>query len=273
MVINFTTVFILVFVILSVIVFILFLIFKIFEKLFGQKFNKKAAVSVMQDKAGEENLPKHRIADNSIGINFENKKELKETSKDAVTKEKVKEEKSIQEGLAKLKTDDSEKKETLESKMPSRTENQERFPTPEAVLNMEGGQQDLPYMAQGFEKNGVVDASHTLPTQKIPENKSTDSSMFQGKPEVSRIKLAQELRADPKIWQASRQVGLNMSPVERAKLVKQVFSSAYGMNISKTDLRQGIRKLNQKMLGTKDLGEHAKIRKEIKFFKKIGGIK
>jgi hypothetical protein len=68
-------------------------------------------------------------------------------------------------------------------------------------------------------------------------------------------------------------VGLNLSPVERAKLVKEVFSPVLGSNISKTDLKLSIKKLNQKMLGTQDSAEHAKIRKEIKFFKKIGGIK
>jgi hypothetical protein len=96
--------------------------------------------------------------------------------------------------------------------------------------------------------------------------------MFGGKGEISRRTLEHELRYDPKIWKASRQAGLTLSREERAKLVKETFSSAYGRNISKTDLKWGIRKLNQKMLGTKDTAEHAKIRKEIKFFKKIGGI-
>ena len=102
--------------------------------------------------------------------------------------------------------------------------------------------------------------------------KPDSASMFGGKGEISRRTLEHELRYDPKIWKASRQAGLTLSREERAKLVKETFSSAYGRNISKTDLKWGIRKLNQKMLGTKDTAEHAKIRKEIKFFKKIGGI-
>ena len=81
------------------------------------------------------------------------------------------------------------------------------------------------------------------------------------------------MKIDPKVWQAARQAGLELSPIERAKLVKEVFSPALGVNISKADLKLSIRKLNQKMLSSKDSGEHAKIRKEIKFFKKIGGIK
>jgi len=116
-------------------------------------------------------------------------------------------------------------------------------------------------------------SNYQIPGSKTKDNKTGDQSIFKGQKEVSRIKLEYELRKDPKIWQASKQVGLNMSPAERAKLVKQVFSSALGRNISKTDLNQSIKKLNQKMLDTKDQTQHAKIRKEIKFFKKIGGIK
>ncbi len=101
----------------------------------------------------------------------------------------------------------------------------------------------------------------------------TDSSIFAGKSEVSRIELRQKLRMDPKVWMAGKQVGLTLNPIERAKLEKEVFSQAYGRNISKTDLRGGIKKLNQKMLSAKNLAEKAKIRDKIEFFKKIGGVK
>ena len=63
-----------------------------------------------------------------------------------------------------------------------------------------------------------------------------------------------------------------MSPIERVKLEKEVFSQALGRNISKTDLKWGVKKLNQKMLNAKDISEKGKLRKEIKFLKKIGGI-
>ncbi len=104
-------------------------------------------------------------------------------------------------------------------------------------------------------------------------SKNTDSSiMFKGRPEVSKMKLEYEMKSDPNLWKASKQVGLTLNREERAKLIKETFSSAYGRNISKSDLRWGIKKLNQKMLSAKDPAEHAKIRKEINFFKKIGGI-
>ena len=115
--------------------------------------------------------------------------------------------------------------------------------------------------------------SAKLPIYKNEEPIRNDQSIFDGKTEVSRIKLEHELRTDADVWKAAKAVGLTMSPVERSKLVKQVFSSAYGRNISKTDLKSGIKKLNQKMLSAKDSTEHEKIRKEMKFFKKIGGIK
>lgn len=118
-----------------------------------------------------------------------------------------------------------------------------------------------------------IEVPKKIVQQKPQQNKTTDSSaMFKDSPEVSRMKLENKMRTDPKIWQAEKQAGLTLSPVERAKLVKEVFSPVYGRNISKGDLKNSVRKLNQKMLGTKDPAEHAKIRKEINFFKKIGGI-
>lgn len=105
-------------------------------------------------------------------------------------------------------------------------------------------------------------------------NGQKDESIFGGQPEVSRMQLENKMRTDPKIWKAARDSKLNISPVERAKLVKEVFSQTYGRNISKTDLKWGIKKLNQKLVDSKDKpAEHEKIRKEIQFFKKIGGIK
>ena len=130
----------------------------------------------------------------------------------------------------------------------------------------------------------VDDTIHVLPiahsnnlgkeSDKSDKIENTDSSiLFSHESEVSRIKLEHELRADSKVWQAEKQAGLNLSPLERAELVKEVFSPILGRNISKKDLQVSVKKLNQKLIGTKDSSQHAKIRKEIKFFKKIGGIK
>jgi len=116
----------------------------------------------------------------------------------------------------------------------------------------------------------VIKNKNIVSGKKKPETPD-DNSIFGGKSEVSRMELRQKLRSS-NVYQAQRGVGLNLSQIERAKLEKEVFSQSMGRNISKTDLKWGVKKLNQKMLGTKDPAEHAKIRKEIKFFKKIGGI-
>ncbi len=103
---------------------------------------------------------------------------------------------------------------------------------------------------------------------------NNDSSIFGEGEEILRRKLEYKMRRDPKIWQASRLAGLNLSPTERSKLVKEVFSSDLGQNISKKDLNVTLRKLGRKLIDAKDKPAlHEKIRKEIKFFKRIGGVK
>ena len=122
-------------------------------------------------------------------------------------------------------------------------------------------------------RENVLEVKPESPVMKVDKVNNNDASTFDGKPEISRIKLEHEMRKDPKIWEAAKEVGLEMGQAERSKLIKEVFPRVYGRNISKTDVKWGIKKLNQKMLGAKNPEEHAKIRKEIKFFKKIGGIK
>lgn len=119
----------------------------------------------------------------------------------------------------------------------------------------------------------ITKAKKAFAPKQERAHQQQDSSIFGGKKEVSRASLRQKLRTDPKIWQAQTQAGLNLTPMERVKLEKEVFSEALGSNISKTDLKWGIQKLNQKYLNAKDPAEKAKLRKEIKFVKKIGGIK
>jgi hypothetical protein len=126
-----------------------------------------------------------------------------------------------------------------------------------------GGQQKVP---------GQPDVIK-MPSSQAQQAKLAETVFFGKDKEVSRIKLENRLRKDEKIWKATKQEGLNLSQAERAKLVKEVFSPVYGRNISKKDLVLSVKKLNQKLVGTKDAGQHAKLRKEIKFFKKVGGIK
>jgi hypothetical protein len=99
-----------------------------------------------------------------------------------------------------------------------------------------------------------------------------DSSIFGGKSEISRSELREKLE-DPRLGKVERGFGLNLSAVQRANLEKEVFSSSLGGNISRSDLKQGIKKLNEKLANTKNSTEHAKLRREVKFIKRIGGIK
>ena len=169
----------------------------------------------------------------------------------AISTQKVEEnKKDIAEGLNKLKSNSIAAGGTLQSKMPLSAEN----------INNDRQEIKIP---KAEEKLG----------EKIKQSKNEDRSIFGGKSEISRLDLKGKLRKDPNVWKAERQAGLTLSPLERVKLEKEVFSQAYGRNISKTDLKWGIKKLGQKLVDAKNAAEHEKIRKEIKFFKKIGGIK
>lgn len=124
-----------------------------------------------------------------------------------------------------------------------------------------------------FEKSQALgDAGGKTRREKLSVAKA-DESIFGGKEEISRINLRQKMRADPKIWREQKKAGLNLNYIERAKLEKEIFPSVLGGNISKTDLKWGVKKLGQKMLSTTDPKQHEKLRKEIKFLRKIGGIK
>ncbi len=268
------------------------------------EFGIKESTNQLQDNKEAEKRPSEYPSipkQQAIGVNLNiAEKKSEEEQKTSVKSYKEKEEKGITEGLSKLKSGGSAGGDTLESKMPSRTGGQEeddkfkpiKIPTPKRLapsnitpevkyggtptgeINSKLRGQPLTYEKE----SGINSAAGSL---KIPvagkgtskQQAGQDTSIFGGQSEISRIKLEQEMKTDTNVWQASRQSGLNLSPVERAKLVKEVFSSALGRNISKTDLKSGITKLNRKMLNSKDSTEHAKIRKEIKFFKKIGGIK
>jgi hypothetical protein len=111
------------------------------------------------------------------------------------------------------------------------------------------------------------------PDHKNFISKKAEDPFFGNKTEISRSEIREKFRNDPKVWRAQKEAGLSLSPLERVKLEKEVFSQSLGSNISKADLKSGIEKLHQKMRSSTKISEQAKIRKEIKFFKKIGGIK
>ena len=228
--------------------------------------------------------PRQKPTGGNFISNFSvNKKQSDGKQKDAAKAYKDKEAKSISEHLNKLKVDEDENnKDTLASKMPSREVKTEEDARHEKIKIAVPKHFTPSGMASADEvislnKDDVVTNDknpRSLIPKKVQSNVPKDSSsVFKDEAGVSRMKLEHELKTNPKIWQAGKSAGLNLSPLERAKLMKEVFSPTLGTNISKTDLKWSIKKLNQKMLSTKDPQEHAKIRKEIAFFKNIGDIK
>lgn len=103
--------------------------------------------------------------------------------------------------------------------------------------------------------------------------KSIASIMFGEKKEISRSELRRKLRTDPEIWKAQKEARLNLKPSERVKLEKKFFSQIYGRDISKRDLMQNLKRMGKEWASTSNIKRKETLRKEIKFLKKIGGIK
>lgn len=195
--------------------------------------------------------------------------------KDVIKIDKKKSAEKVEEGLSALKADTSAG--GLQSRMPSREEQtpgerEIKIPRTKRFFGPAGeGAQDSYERATESDVNSKHFAEEA---SRSKESKNTDSSMlFRGKKDVNRRKLEYEMRYNPKIWKAAKDSMLYLNRGERAKLIKEVFPSAYGRNISKTDLHQGIKKLDRKMRAAKTPKDHERIRKQIKFFKKIGGIR
>jgi hypothetical protein len=102
-----------------------------------------------------------------------------------------------------------------------------------------------------------------------PEPKTSDTSFFGGKKEITRGELRGHLRGSEG-WKAQRSYGLNLSREERARLEKDVFpSSKYGSGISRDDWKRGLKKLKESSGADKS----PEAKKEAKFLKKLGGIR
>ena len=261
------------------------------------KFNQRDAGWLHRKKESEKDnfTPKARIPENNPADAFKPVESRGEKEQD-VKSYKEKEEQSIPESLGKLKGEmqEDDKRQKIDVPTPKRFQKNPAVGYGQSIItanqkpgsNIDENWQEIktptsrrPVGGHGYQSGGSDFAGPDFGTsiselkQKEAKPVAPDSSMFGGKSEISRRSLEHELRYDPKVWKAQREVGLNLSPAERAKLVRETFSPVYGQNISKSDLRFSIDKLNRKLIGTKNPAEHAKIRKEIKLFKKIGGIK
>jgi Na+-transporting methylmalonyl-CoA/oxaloacetate decarboxylase gamma subunit len=326
--------------IISVIFLIAFLIFlfilskiikeikKIIEKLFNIEIKKPKPEQEQKEDVdwlkgqlpGSEEpvgVPRQKISGGDFIQNFNSGEKKVEEETDIVKIQRAKEQKDVAEGLSKLKSGSSAGQSTVESKMPSRTDNQEqednsrqKIIIPRAkrfqggssapnvgavektavtagrvILQSEGSSQpgNNQKSIQGqipgarrpdFVKNVITSQSdHQIPGSKIKEKQNTDQSVFGGKDEISRLELRNKLRRDPKVWKAQKDLQMNLSPVERVKLEKETFAPVFGRNISKKDLKANIKRMGRQWASTGDMKKKEFLRKEIKFFKKIGGIK
>jgi len=172
--------------------------------------------------------------------------------------------KGIQEGLSSLKAK-GPAHEGIESKMPSRMPKQED----NAHAKIE-----IPTSSKLHEEPSTSGKKEAIPTSGIPKKipvlrpqEKEDTSIFGGKTEVSRMELEHKMRGQ-EAWKAERRAGLTLSPLERSRLVKDI-PQVYGRNISKSDLSGTVRKLNRDLLNAKKPEDHARLRKEIKFFKEL----
>ena len=295
-------------IVISIFVFLVVKTVKVTKKVAVRLFNIEVKKPILRQKNNADSsfqvqgnretgvAQKQRIVESSfVGGSSEAENKNEGEDKKSVKFQRGKSEKEIAESLSKLKPADASGDDTLQSKMPSRTEKQEeenfkaiKIPTskhfPVSVAGGSGtggddtGFKAPPKIVERTDRREVaIPKSSDLHTQKLVYEKgkafekgkagvaeknnhvqgTQEGSIFEGNSEVPRLKLEHEMKINPKIWQAQKQAGLSLSPVERANLVKEVFSEAYGSNISKTDLKGGIKKLNQKMLGSKNPEEHA----------------
>lgn len=184
-------------------------------------------------------------------------------------------------GKLKFESEDPAKKDTLESKMPSRFPTSEEtfkkieIPTAKHFQREDSSANEALHGKPGFVEDTLSPHSghHSGPLGEKGTSIAQDDSIFGGGMGISRKNLKRRMKTDPEIKKAARITKLGLSPAERAGLVKEVFSPRLGQYISEKDLSRGIKKLNRELRSTQPSSdEHREIRKEIKFFKKIRGI-
>lgn len=98
------------------------------------------------------------------------------------------------------------------------------------------------------------------------------SILFGNKKEVSRDELKEKLGKDSAVWKASKDTGLGFSSMEREH-IEEIFPQSMGGNISRSDLKSIVKKIDQKRAANMNPAKKEVLRKGSNFLKKIGGIK
>lgn len=203
--------------------------------------------------------------------------------KNAVEADRERSEKEIQDRLSKIKSEGVPEG-TLESKMPHRTEVGAEIEVPrprhseqKGVMSSDVHSQPLTYKKDKAETvEETPDDEEVLGQGEEEKEAGGGSLLFGAGKQVSRGKFKSILKRGEGVWQASRSSKLNLSPLERAKLVKEVFpAKPYGKYISKEDLGWRLRKLNQQLRKESvkaNPEKHRELRRKIDFLKKVGGL-
>lgn len=98
------------------------------------------------------------------------------------------------------------------------------------------------------------------------------SILFGNKEEVSRDELKEKLGKDSSVWKASKDTGLGFNSLEREH-IEEIFPQSMGGNISKSDLKSIIKKIDQKRASITSPAKKDVLRRGSNFLKKIGGVK
>jgi len=106
----------------------------------------------------------------------------------------------------------------------------------------------------------------------VVKSQSPDKKdLFGGKTEISREEMRKVLKSDEG-YDAQRSAGLNLSEEDREKMEKSFFPNIYGRNISKTDFKDAVHKLELERRSSMDNKSKETLRRKISFFKKIGKV-
>jgi hypothetical protein len=232
----------------------------------------------------KKNNSKPKLDEGSLPKNLEKLSEIRSSQKKSANGQKTKE-KILESGVAKRLREESKwnrakriKEINTKGKLPHNLEDitKARGFDKKFITNKkeEDSFFEKPnFLEEEFAKSRPLDKKSNIGTKKSVSSDQKDGAIFNGKQEITRRQLKYKLWKDPKVYKAARESLLNFSPMERANLEKKLFPGAYGLNISKSDIKTRMRKLSQEMLNEKRPQVKSTLRKEIKFIKKISGIK
>lgn len=140
----------------------------------------------------------------------------------------------------------------------------------------------VPYVERGvYSQASVPQASQAMPQKHEPPKvakpeQEVDTSIYQGKKDLSRRNLAWNLKSvrgktAQDMLNLQKKLGLNLSREERAGLINKYMPGYYGINVSKEELRKQLNIVERQQ--TRSPSERLQRNREIAFLRKVSGIK